>query len=62
MVVYFVAAVLIIASGCLSYLTSAWFGYQSSTMGPLPPHYRKLMNRFKPHRKKTEAKQEQLFD
>ncbi|QHV99800.1 hypothetical protein [Spirosoma endbachense] len=62
MVVYSVAAVLIIASGCLSYLTSAWFGCQSSNTGLLPPHYRKLMNRFKPGRKKIEAKQEQLFD
>ncbi|KAB7730015.1 hypothetical protein F5984_12580 [Rudanella paleaurantiibacter] len=25
--------------GAVAYYTSAWFGCQSSGMGPLPPHY-----------------------
>ncbi|WP_157580067.1 hypothetical protein [Rudanella lutea] len=29
----------IAALGAVAYFTSAWFGCQSSGMGPLPPHY-----------------------
>ncbi|MBD2755649.1 hypothetical protein [Spirosoma validum] len=46
MAVFFIATIVISIVGGMSYFTSAWFGCQSSGTGLLPPHYRKLMDRF----------------
>ncbi|WP_338876755.1 hypothetical protein WBJ53_13960 [Spirosoma sp. SC4-14] len=57
---FLIITVVIVLVGIISYLTSAWFGYQSSGMGMQPPHYRKLMDRFKP-KTKSSSKQEEDF-
>ncbi|GAB3225302.1 hypothetical protein [Spirosoma arcticum] len=47
MLTFFIILISILVIGFISYLSSAWFGYQSSNVGPTPPHYGHLLNRLR---------------